>query len=551
LDWRGRVRRTTYGLTLISSLLLLHNMFRLFASPVLRNRLESLSILFPLTLFYGAQPIPPDLMRTLPLFALVTVPFLWIAITMTVKRLRDLETTEWYVFLLFVPALNVLFFLLLCFEPGCESMEEARQRGCGFLETLLPRSPLGSAALGALAGALVATVLSWFSIVVLGSYGSTLFLALPFFMGYVAAWLHGYRQPRSPGECSVVALASILLTAALIVGIAFEGIICVAMAIPLAAPLALVGGHLAYLSQKSQALQPRPTTMLSLLLALPLLAGVESFRSAPVPHHVVHSSVEIAAPPRLVWQRIVAFPSIEEKPHWILRLGMAYPVESKTIGLGLSADRQTRFSTGVSREPILAWEEERHLAFRVSDEPPLMKESSPYGAITVRHLEDHDFRSGRVDFYLSTLPNGHTQLDGWSSYENRMWPTEYWQLWTDEIVRQIQLRVFRQVKRLAEADATGGKLLPGSYFRNEPTVRGCGKTSRKPKNFPSKQSSLPALSVVRGGTRLDCCFTVDTLFALSHFTQNGIMSLTANWKFFRIALRTLHDGKKRFAEPPV
>jgi hypothetical protein len=35
-----------------------------------------------------------------------------------------------------------------------------------------------------------------------------------------------------------------------------------------------------------------------------------------------------------------------------------------------------------------------------------------------------------------------------------MWPGEYWRWWTDEVVRQIQLRVFRHIKRLAEADAS-------------------------------------------------------------------------------------------------
>jgi len=59
-----------------------------------------------------------------------------------------------------------------------------------------------------------------------------------------------------------------------------------------------------------------------------------------------------------------------------------------------------------------------------------------------------------VDFELTELPGGRTKLDCWSSYENRMWPGEYWRLWTDEVVRQIQLRVFRHIKRLAEADAS-------------------------------------------------------------------------------------------------
>jgi hypothetical protein len=35
-----------------------------------------------------------------------------------------------------------------------------------------------------------------------------------------------------------------------------------------------------------------------------------------------------------------------------------------------------------------------------------------------------------------------------------MWPVSYWRLWSDFIVHQIHLRVFRQVKRLAEVEAS-------------------------------------------------------------------------------------------------
>jgi hypothetical protein len=34
-----------------------------------------------------------------------------------------------------------------------------------------------------------------------------------------------------------------------------------------------------------------------------------------------------------------------------------------------------------------------------------------------------------------------------------MWPAEYWQLWSDAIIHRIHLRVLKQIKRLAEANA--------------------------------------------------------------------------------------------------
>jgi hypothetical protein len=375
---------------------------------------------------------------------------------MTLKRLRDLGLSLSFVALLFVPAVNILFFLMLYFLPDYEKQVAAEKRNAGFLDRMLPDSKWGSAAVGTLTGALTGTILNWFSITVLGGYGFTLFLAIPFFMGYLGAWLYCYRALRSFADCCSMGLSSVFLAGVILVGIAFEGIFCVAMAAPIAIPLALLGAYLAFKMQQARYLWVQPNAMFSILLSIPLLAGAEFLAPAPTPEYKVHTSIEITAPPKLVWRRIIAFPRIDEPLHWVFRLGMSYPLEAHTVGTGLRADRQGVFSTGAFREPILAWDERKHFAFGVSEEPPLMKEWSPWGGIHVRHLEEHDFRPQRADFYLTELPGGRTRLAGWTTYENRMWPGMYWRLWTDQIVHQIHGRVFLHVKKLAEEDARSG-----------------------------------------------------------------------------------------------
>jgi hypothetical protein len=82
----------------------------------------------------------------------------------------------------------------------------------------------------------------------------------------------------------------------------------------------------------------------------------------------------------------------------------------------------------------------------------LMKETSPYGDIKVRHLEDHDFRPERVDFVITRLPNGNSRLEGTTTYQNKMWPGVYWRIWTDALIHSIHNRVFVHLKQLSEAD---------------------------------------------------------------------------------------------------
>jgi uncharacterized membrane protein YhaH (DUF805 family) len=450
--FQGRVSRVAYALTGIVLTLIKHNLDRILAMQIHRQSWGLINYLTPLGMLNQPYPLSSEEKRFLVTMALVAVPFIWVGVAMTMKRLRDAGATSRLVFLFFIPAVNIVFFLLLCLLSSREDREVSAKGGCGILEAYLPDSKWGSGMLGTFAGAIFGTALTLFSIKVLGGYGFTLFLAIPFFMGYFSAWLHCYRKPRNFDDCAFVGILSVVLTGVILVGIAVEGIFCILMAAPIAIPLALLGAYLAYKIQE-QRYQLRPHTMLSLLLVIPLLAGAEFRAPAPTPRFKVHTSIEISAPPEVVWRRIIAFPRIDEPVHWVFRLGMSFPLEARTIGSGLSANRQCIFSTGAFREPILAWDEGKHFAFGVSDEPPLLKEWSPYGDIHVRHLEDHDFKPERADFYLTALAGGGTRLDGWTTYENRMWPGNYWRLWTDEIIHQIHGRVFRHVKRLAEEDA--------------------------------------------------------------------------------------------------
>ena len=83
----------------------------------------------------------------------------------------------------------------------------------------------------------------------------------------------------------------------------------------------------------------------------------------------------------------------------------------------------------------------------------LAQETSPYGDIKVRRLEDHDFQPERVDFVITRLPNGNSRLEGTTTDQNKMWPGAYWRIWTDGPIHSIHRRVFEYIKQLAEADA--------------------------------------------------------------------------------------------------
>ena len=91
----------------------------------------------------------------------------------------------------------------------------------------------------------------------------------------------------------------------------------------------------------------------------------------------------------------------------------------------------------------------RRLSFSVAMQPPPLKELSPYSNLHPRHLDGY-LEPREAEFRLTPIGSGRTRLEGRSTYRSALWPAEYWQLWSDAIIHRIQLRVFRQIKRLSE-----------------------------------------------------------------------------------------------------
>jgi len=447
--WDGRINRAQYFLIGIVALAIKHNLDRLIAWAF-HYQWNWWSYWFPVNMTGNFGLLAQASKTFLTLLFVTALPFIWIGLVLTMQRLRDAGKPLWLTVLFFAPVVNLIFFAILSVVPSAADASQRRE----FADTdAMPQSAWGSAIMAVAVTSGFGVALAWFSITLLGAYGWTLFLALPFAMGYLSVWIYSFSRRRSWGEAVLVVTLTLAVVALGITAIAIEGLVCLLMAAPIAWILALLGGGLAHvIHNKTYDGLPHTNLMGIVVLAVPMLFGVEHVAPPPVPRFQVKTSIEIAAPPEIVWKRIIAFPQLPAAREWPFRLGIAYPLAATITGEGLTADRECHFSTGSFKEPILAWEPAKHFAFGVAQEPLLMRETSPYGNIEVRHLTDHDFQPERADFFLVPLAGGGTRLEGSTTYRNKMWPGEYWRLWTDAIIHNIHRRVFEHVKRLAEAD---------------------------------------------------------------------------------------------------
>lgn len=381
----------------------------------------------------------------------VSLPFLWAGVVLCLKRLRSVGLPLSMAVMFVVPILKWFLFVPLVLlperaAPETENRDSVTDRRRWMW---LPRSVLGSALLAVGASVLLALGATALGTKVLRDYGWGLFAGVPFAMGFLAAIIHGARQRRTINQSLMVAFAAVMLAGAALLSLAFEGLICLIMAAPLAFALAAIGALMGHAVQATRWRRTPPQLYCVPLLAVPLMLGTETLRPDPPPLLKVVSAIEVDAPPDKVWRNVVAFAELPPPRELMFKLGVAYPVRAEIHGSGVGSVRHCNFSTGPFVEPIEIWDEPRLLRFSVTQNPAPMQEWTPYHNVHPPHL--HGFLVSRQgQFLLTPLPGGRTRLEGTTWYHHTMWPADYWQLWSDHIIHTIHLRVLNHVKELSE-----------------------------------------------------------------------------------------------------
>jgi hypothetical protein len=386
--------------------------------------------------------------------AIIALPFLWIGVSMSIRRGGDAGLSPWVGTVFLVPIFNYLLMLALAVLPSRPELHAGkpdlpyRERPARASKFELD-SGVKSALFALLAAASLGISMMTLSVHGLGLYGGTLFMVTPFAMGAVSAYFYNRPWRRSFGRTLGVATVSLALAGAVVLLFALEGLMCLLMA----APIALVGSTFGALVGWGLARSPSQQTFQAsgVLLVLPLAAGVEAKAAETGFRHQyeVISSVEIAARPEVVWQHVIAFSELDPPTPWEEGSGIAYPVRATLTGSGVGAVRHCEFSTGPFVEPITRWEPGRKLSFDVASQPPPMQEWSPFKNVHPPHL-DASLRSRRGEFRLIPLEGGRTRLEGSTWYEPSIEPRAYWRLWTDALIHQIHERVLVHIQRRSE-----------------------------------------------------------------------------------------------------
>lgn len=382
-----------------------------------------------------------------PTLVVWTLPFLWIGISLTLRRALDAGASAWAALLFFVPLVSYAMMVWLCLAPTREPIP----RGAGDRIGPGEGRRLPTALLSMAIGTALGLGMLLFGVRVLSTYGLALFMGTPFVVGAVTAFVMGRSHPATMRET----LEVVTMTAFLVAGAAFalgtEGVVCLLMVLPLGLVLTWMGGAVGHWIARSGAGSVRGAGLV--LVLLPATAALED-TSTPASLREVVTSVVIAASPDVVWAQVIAFPPLAEPDELLFRLGVAYPTHAELRGEGVGAVRYCVFSTGAFVEPITRWEPGRRLSFDVTAAPPPLRELTPY-RIAPPHLDSYLLPT-RGEFRLVPLPDGRTRLEGSTWYEQRLRPEGYWALFSDAIIGMIHTRVLDHIRVLSEgAEQTG------------------------------------------------------------------------------------------------
>ena len=434
---------------------------------------------------------------------LISLPFVFSGAVLTIRRLRATELPLWMVIWFFFPIINLVFFKVLTWLPSQRDddeydliktsrsliedsskdeggvfaakvskpaefkkgelsrepqtvVESLRSRRADtaireFLDKVIPENKWYTIFVASALPVPFAVVFVYAAAAILGNYGWSLFIAAPFAVSIIAPILYGYKKRRTSFQCVKASFLALFLTGLGAILFHIEGIVCLIMAFPLIAFVAMIGGSIAYRIQGPVIKDEVPRITGSLALLLPLMTMWEISSPSTPPVYKVSTAVSVDAGPSAVWNRVVCFPPMKAPDDLIFKAGIAYPTHATINGTGYGAIRRCVFNTGTFVEPITVYDAPRLLKFDVTSQARPMNETSIYADLHPPHLNGY-MMSKMGQFLLRKTSDAGTELEGTTWYQNRMEPYFYWRILSDAIIHKIHERVLVHVKTVSEND---------------------------------------------------------------------------------------------------
>ena len=366
----------------------------------------------------------------------------WALAALSFRRAANAGVSGWIAASAIQPAIQVPVIVFLCVVPPRTSAAAPPTTGS---DAASP-SFWAAAAQGFIVSIALTLLFVALGALAFGSYGYGMFVASPFIIGAVTAYIANRKRDLGTERTMLVVLMGTAIGGAALLAVALEGVVCIGLAAPLGFAVAVIGGLLG--RAIAVRLGSSPGQTMGAIALVPLIFVSESLMPTTT-RFDTQQAIEINAPPAVVWQSIIRMDMRDEPVALPYRLGLAYPLGGEVVGEGVGALRRGEFSTGTALERVTEWIPDRKLAFVVEKDVPALRELSPYEHVHAPHVRGY-YLTNLTSFELVPLPGNRTQLVERTSHELKLEPILYWMPLARLVIDLNNDRVLRHIKRQAE-----------------------------------------------------------------------------------------------------
>jgi uncharacterized membrane protein YhaH (DUF805 family) len=372
----------------------------------------------------------------------------WALVALTYRRMLANRSDGWIAAAVLVPLFQLPIILIMMLMPSWAALAEPVSES----DRARKMAGWGGALQGMIAGIALTLAAVAASALVFGTYGYGIFLASPFVIGGVTAYIANRKADLDSGETNRLVMATGFFGCLALLVVALEGLGCLIMAAPLAIFAAMLGG---VVGGDAGRRKRSAGGMVSSVAALPVIFALEAV-FPPSLAFSTEQTITVSAAPDRVWKAIVRMETITEPVSFIHRVGIAYPVRGRVFGEGVGALRYGDFSTGTAVERVTEWEENRKLTFVVLKDIPGLRELSPYRHVHAPHVHGY-FTTQETSFELIPRADGITEVVERTSHKLKLDPALYWLPFARYMVDTNNARVLRYIKAQAERSMVAGR----------------------------------------------------------------------------------------------
>lgn len=280
---------------------------------------------------------------------------------------------------------------------------------------------------------------------------SLAFLVLgPLAMGALAVWFAPLAVRTHWQSVIGLGAAACLLWLVIVLLLAWEVAICIAMALPIVLPVTILGSVIVCALARRQGRRNQVhASLLGLFLLAPYLAGpIEQRFPLATTIERVETTITIAADPQTVWANIIRVPPIQpyEREFRLYHFaGFPWPEEAAMPVEGIGGVRFARYENGLTfAEPITAWEPYHTLRFDIDIVEPA-RLPMPLNGIGGPFF---DLLQGQ--FIIEPLDANHVRLHLSSEHRLTTRFNRYGRMWTRFFLNDFQAHILGVVKGRSE-----------------------------------------------------------------------------------------------------